>query len=54
MIGSFTYDLRSVDDEPADPKRGKYWRAGMTAFSLAVATPHVAGSGRSIGSSSAT
>ena len=48
MSGSFTYDLRLLDDEPNDPLRGKYQRGGTTAFTFAVEGHTVTGSGRAI------
>jgi hypothetical protein len=48
VTGSFTYDLRLLDDEPSDPLRGKYWRGGTTAFTFSVTGHTVTGSGYSI------
>jgi hypothetical protein len=48
VSGSFTYDLRLADDLPNDPKRGKFWRGGTTAFTFTVKGHTVTGSGLSI------
>jgi hypothetical protein len=48
VSGSFTYDLRLLDDQPNDPKRGHYERAGTTAFTFTVKGHTVKGSGRAI------
>jgi hypothetical protein len=48
VSGSFTYDLRLVDELPTDPKRGKFWRGGTTAFTFTVKGHTVTGSGLSI------
>jgi hypothetical protein len=48
VSGSFTYDLRLVDDLPNDPLRGKYERAGTTAFTFTVKGHTVTGSGKAI------
>jgi hypothetical protein len=48
VSGTFTYDLRLLDDQPSDPKRGKYQRAGTTAFSFTLKGHTVTGSGKAI------
>jgi hypothetical protein len=48
VTGSFTYDLGLADELPNDPKRGKFWRGGVTAFSFALQGHSVTGSGRAI------
>ena len=48
VSGSFTYDLRLLDDEPTDPLRGKYQRAGTTAFTMTVKGHTITGSGKAI------
>jgi hypothetical protein len=45
VSGSFTYDLRLVDDLPSDPKRGNWQRGGTTAFTFTVKGHTVTGSG---------
>jgi hypothetical protein len=45
VSGSFTYDLRMVDELPADLKRGRYEGFAITAFTFTVKGHTVAGSG---------
>jgi hypothetical protein len=48
VSGSFTYDLRLVDDLPSDPKNGKWQRGGTTAFTFTVKGHTVTGSGAAL------
>jgi hypothetical protein len=48
VSGSFTYDLRIFDSEPADPLRGKYQHDGTSAFSFAIKGHTVAGSAKAL------
>jgi hypothetical protein len=48
VSGSFTYDLRMLDEEPTDPLRGKFEGAGGTAFSFTLKGHTVTGSGDAI------
>jgi hypothetical protein len=45
VSGSFTYDLRMVDQLPADPKRGRYEGFTITAFTFTVKGHTITGSG---------
>jgi hypothetical protein len=48
VSGSFTYDLRMIDDLPSDPKRGRWQAGGTTAFTFTVKGHTVTGSGHAL------
>jgi hypothetical protein len=48
VSGSFTYDAHMLDDLPNDPKRGRWQRGGMTAFTFTVKGHTVTGSGTAL------
>jgi len=48
VSGSFTYDLRTKDQTPADPKRGRFEHGTTSAFTFTVKGHTVEGSGWAI------
>jgi hypothetical protein len=48
ITGSFTYDLRTPDALPADPKRGRYLHGTTSGFTFTVLGHTIEGSGYAI------
>src|SRR6185436_2435213 len=48
VSGSFTYDLRTLDQRPGDPKRGQYEHGASSGFTFKVMGHTIEGSGWAI------